>query len=342
MFRSVGILFGIICLVAAVMGGSYLWDAYVIHPADEVESVVFEVESGSSVEAIAFKLEAQELIASTFFFKVYVKLSNNAASLQAGTFELLPGMNYRALVAELGHAEASESQVTIPEGFTVDQVGEVVIERFESVDEDSWNEIVGEQGRTMVAHSDVLGGVPNGQGLEGYLFPDTYRFRDDVDAKTVADTMVLTLKRRMAEGGVVIPSTLVFQNGMTLHELLTLASIVQREALTSDDMRVVAGIFLTRLQIGMALQADSTVNYITGKKDAAVTLVDSRISSPYNTYTTLGLPPGPISNPGIDAIMAVLEPNETDYLYFLTDLSGVAHFATNFDKHIENKYKYLK
>jgi UPF0755 protein len=173
--------------------------------------------------------------------------------------------------------------------------------------------------------------------LEGYLFPDTYRFRADVSAQEIVDTMISTLKRRIAEQGIVLPESGVFENGLTTHELITLASIVQREVLLPEEMKVVAGIFYTRMQIGMALQADSTVNYITGKKDPGVTLSDSRIESDYNTYVVLGLPPGPISNPGIDAIVATLEPTDTDYLYFLTSPEGEVHYASTFDGHISNR-----
>lgn len=340
--RFFALLIGTIFLFTIALVGSLWWDAFMIQPDEDAEAVEFVVDEGASVSGIATDLEEADLISSDFFFKVYVKLTGNQSNLQAGVFELLPGASFKDLLSELVDAQAVEVEVTFPEGLTAAQIGEIVEDAFDSVVEEEWDLVSGEEGTHMLSTNDILQTIPQGQGLEGYLFPDTYRFSENASALQVADTMVLTLKRRMAENGVVIPATLVFENGMTMHELLTLASIVEREVRAPEDMKVVAGIFLTRMQIGMALQADSTVNYVTGKKDAAISLDDSKINSPYNTYQNLGLTPGPISNPGMNAIMAVLEPSDTDYLYFLTDLEGNAHYATTFDQHIENKYKYLK
>ncbi len=338
--RAILLLFGIVVVVGAILGGSYAYDAYFIGPSEGAESVAFEVEQGMSVEAIALALKDAELITSPLFFKGYVKL--NDVVIQAGRFELTPGSSIRSIVSELAYAEASEVAVTFPEGLTSSQMGEIVVEAFESVSEDDWNKVSGEAGKWMVTASNILAGIPQGQGLEGYLFPDTYRFREDVSAQTIVDTMVLTLKRRMAEREIVLPDSLVFDNGLTVHEVITLASIVEREVQSAEDMKLVAGIFFTRLQIGMALQADSTVNYITGKNDPGVSLEDSRISSPYNTYRNLGLPPGPISNPGMNAIVAVLDPEDSEYLYFLTTPEGEVIYSVSFDEHVANKYKYLK
>lgn len=340
MMRWFFILLGIVSIVGLILGGSYVWDAYVISADDEAEVVSFEVQQGASVDAIAQELEKTGLITSPFLFKVYVSL--NDAVLQAGSFELVPGASFSSLVDSLTHAQASEVTLTVPEGFTLAQVGERVVELFDGIDEDEWEAAVGSDAVRSIDAGLILAGIPDGYDLEGYVFPDTYRFRDDASADMIVQTMVLTLKRRLAESGIVVPETLVFENGMTFHEVMTLASIVQREVISEDDMAVVAGIFTTRLTINMALQADSTVNYVTGKKDAAVTYEDSRVQSPYNTYVTLGLPPGPISNPGIQAIEAVLNPEDSDYLYFLTDLEGNVHYATTFDQHVDNKFKYLK
>jgi UPF0755 protein len=290
---------------------------------------------------MAKMLEEKDIITSRFFFKVYVKLAGAQSSLQAGLFEMKPGMSFHSVVKKLARAESKEVQVTIPEGFTTAQIGTAIHTALSSVTEDSWREAVANPS-VLTTGTNLLAGIPSGQGLEGYLFPDTYRFRIDADAKTIAQTMGLTLSRRLAENDIVVPDHLVMPNGMTLHEILTMASIVEREVRSAEDMARVAGIFYTRLKIGMALQADSTVNFITGKQDAAVTLQDSRVESPYNTYVHLGLPPGPINNPGMNAIRAVLEPVDSDFLYFLTTPEGEVVYAKTFNEHVANKYKYLK
>lgn len=340
MIRLIGILIGIVVLVGVVMTGSYVFDTYLVSPGDDPWLVSFTVTDGESVDSVARRLQEEEVITSAFFFKVYTKLSDSV--IQAGTFELAKGLSIRSVVRFLGYAKAEEIEVTIPEGYTLAQIGEVIVEAMPEIEAADWEAVVSAQGRRVLTEDEVLVGIPNDQGLEGYLFPDTYRFRSDATASTVAETMILTLKRRLAENDIAIPRNLVFEGGLTFHEMLTLASIVEREVRSPEDMKLVAGIFYTRMKIGMALQADSTVNYVTGKSDTAVSLEDSRVDSLYNTYQNLGLPPGPISNPGMNAILAVLNPMDSDYLYFLTTDEGDVIYAKSFDEHVANKYQYLK
>ncbi|MCR4313827.1 MAG: endolytic transglycosylase MltG [Candidatus Uhrbacteria bacterium] len=340
MIRLIGILIGIAVLVGVVVTGSYVFDTYLISPGDEAQAVSFAIEEGASVEQIAKSLEEQGIITSAFFFKVYTKLSDSV--LQAGTFELTPGMNIRSVVRELGYAKAQEIEVTIPEGYTLAQIGKVIVQAMPEIEAADWEAVVSASGRHTLAQDELLAGIPTDQGLEGYLFPDTYRFRSDATAVTVVETMILTLKRRLVENEIVIPRNLIFEGGLSFHEMITLASIVEREVRDPQDMKIVAGVFYTRLKIGMALQADSTVNYVTGKDAPAVSLEDSRVDSLYNTYRNLGLPPGPISNPGMNAILAVLNPVDSEYLYFLTTDDNRVIYAKTFDEHIANKYQYLK
>lgn len=339
--RVFAILFGIIFLVGVALGGSFLWDAYALSPDKDAPEVTMTVPPGASVDAIANQLEDAGIITSRFFFKAYVKLAGAQSLLQAGEFTMKSEMSLRSVVKKLSRAESKEVQVTIPEGYTSAQIGVAVNASLTNITLEQWEAVVRDPSSIEIGQK-LLAGIPSGQGLEGYLFPDTYRFRADADAKTVAETMVLTLSRRLAENEMVVPDHLIMQNGMTLHEVMTLASIVEREVRSPEDMARVAGIFFTRLKIGMALQADSTVNYITGKRDSAVSLADSRIESPYNTYIHLGLPPGPISNPGMNAIRAVLSPVDSDALYFLTTPKGEVIYAKTFDEHVANKYRYVK
>lgn len=340
MIRLIGIFIGIAVLVGVVVTGSYVFDTYLISPDDNAQAIPFTVEEGASVVSIAKDLEEQGIITSVFFFKVYTKLSDSI--LQAGTFELTQGMNLRSVVRELGYAKAEEVEVTIPEGYTLAQIGDVIVEAMPEIETADWESVVSGQDLRLLAGIEILNGISSDQGLEGYLFPDTYRFRADANAATVAETMVLTLMRRLAQNDITIPRNLIFEGGLTFHEMITLASIVEREVRSPEDMKLVAGIFYTRMKIGMALQADSTVNYVTGKSDTAISLEDSRVDSLYNTYRNLGLPPGPISNPGMNAILAVLHPTDSDYLYFLTTDEGEVIYAKTFNEHVTNKYQYLK
>ncbi len=338
--KIVAWFFALLFVIGVVLGGSLFWDSYVISPSKNASESALHIEEGMSVNEIAQLLKDQKLIQSSFFFKVYVKFADAQSGLKAGDSIVKPGMSYRSLVNILSHAKVQDVQITFPEGYTLNQMGQSVMSVFPTITEEEWQETVLHPSDVSVG-LELVAGIPSGQSLEGYLFPDTYRFQSDTQAKTISETMLVTLSRRLAEAGIVVPTHLVMSNGMTLHEVLTLASIVEREVRTPEDMAHVAGIFLTRLEIGMALQADATVNYVTGKKDAAITLEDSKVDSPYNTYTHLGLPPGPISNPGINAIKAVLNPMDSDDLYYLTSQDGTVFYAQTFDQHIANKYKYL-
>ncbi|MBI2475464.1 endolytic transglycosylase MltG [Candidatus Uhrbacteria bacterium] len=341
MLRIIGLILGIGILVGIALSGSFVWDSYFLSPDRDATEIKVEIPEGSSVDAISKLLKKNKIISSRFLFKTYTKFANAQSSLQAGVFVLKPQMSFKKIVASLTNAQAQEIQLTIPEGFSLQQIGQEVEKNFSQISVADWDSVTN-SANDFTEQQDILSGIPSGQGLEGYLFPDTYRFRKDADAKTIAETMIITLKRRLAENNIIVPDHLVMQNGMTFHQVLTLASIVEREVRSKEDMAHVAGIFLTRLKIGMALQADSTVNFVTGKQDSSVSITDSKIDSPYNTYKFLGLPPGPISNPGMNAIQAVLNPSASNDLYFLTTPAGQVIYSKTFDDHIANKYKYLK
>lgn len=209
--------------------------------------------------------------------------------------------------------------------------------------------------------------VPSKVDLEGYFFPDTYRIAKNATPVEVLETLLNNFKTRFAkaqteanykDGYYIIPGfeTLHLKNrvasGLTLHEVVTLAAIVEKEtgrkgeAATSDrlleERKTVAGIFLNRLAIGQALQSDATINYITKSGRSSSTLADTEIESPYNTYKYPGLPLGPIGSPSLSSLRAVLAPTKTDYFYFLHSTTGEIYYAKTFDEHVNNRNKYLR
>ena len=173
--------------------------------------------------------------------------------------------------------------------------------------------------------------------LEGYLSPNTYRVYKDASLKDIVNKLKTAREEEFKQ----FDASVWQKSGMTEREVLTLASIVEKEANTKEDMAMVADVFLRRLEENWALQSCATVNYITGKNDPGVNLVDKKIDSPYNTYKYPGLPPGPICNPGLDAIRAVLYPTKSDYNYFMTGDDGVMRYAKTLGEHNENVAKYL-
>jgi len=297
----------VLVIVSAVFFGGLVFDAYFIAPGPEAQEKILIVESGDSVSQIADALVDGGVIKSAWPFKVFVKMTGASGQLQAGSFQLKTGMSYAAIVEALTNGRADEVTVTIPEGYTLVQIGEAVRAQLPGITTEAW---------TAAATPD----------LEGYLFPDTYRFFADATAQDVVSKMRAAFDERVGE---------------ISREDLTLASIVEREVRTPEEMKTVAGIFFNRLAIGMALQADSTVNYITGGDDPSVSYEDLQIDSPYNTYKYPGLPPGPISNPGLNAINAVREPADTPYYYFLTSPEGTVYYARTFEEHQQNRVRYL-
>jgi UPF0755 protein len=232
---------------------------------------------------------------------------------------------------------APETTVTIPEGFTLEQIGERVRETLPHITTEEWEAVVGADS-PFEMHTFVLAArKPDDVDMEGYLFPDTYRFFTDASAKDVVLKMIDTMELRLGE---VVPATAA--SPRTVHEILTVASIIEREVMINEDRAIVADIFFRRLEVGMALQADSTVNYVTGKNAPSISNEDRGIDSLWNTYIHPGLPPSPIANPGLTSIQAVFEPEANDFWFFLTDADGVAHYARTNDEHNANKATYLR
>ncbi|MBT4857427.1 endolytic transglycosylase MltG [Candidatus Uhrbacteria bacterium] len=328
----------LVSAIFAITAFSQLYRFWLQSPSEDVETIVFEVESGTSLGDIASALEDDGIIASAFWFKVYTVIGGDSKSIQAGLFELTPGSSYASVVISLHDATHDDLLFTIPEGFTLAQIGERLMAIF-PVSESEWDQLVGMNSVYESNDLIVQSQKPDNVDLEGYLFPDTYRFYTDASGEDVVEKLLGTMEDRLLEevSANNIPSQLE-----TNHDVLTLASIIQREVMVPSEMAMVADIFLKRLEIGMPLQADSTVNYITGADTPAISLTDRDIDSLYNTYQYAGLPPGPISSPGMDAIMAVLNPTSNQYYYFLTTDEGEVIYATTHDQHVQNKNIYLR
>ena len=184
-----------------------------------------------------------------------------------------------------------------------------------------------------------LDSVPKGVDLEGYLFPDTYRVFNDVSDEEIVKKLLNNFDKKLSPE----LRQKIARQGKTIHEIITMASIIEKEVSSEADRPIVAGILYKRIKNGMRLEVDSSINYITGKNDPGANYADLEIDSPYNTYKNYGLPPGPICNPGLAAIKAAVYPEESAYLFYLNRQdTGETIFSKTFDEHIKNKNKYLK
>ncbi len=342
-FIKLTLLAGLLAFVAYVAISSQVyWRSY----DSETEPVLINVESGSSLTQVAQILKEAEVIDSVFLFKAYAKWQGLDASIQAGEFVLYPGMSITGALDSLTRAEDKERSLTFLEGWSMREMGFYLENQGIEQAEGLW-ETVGFPAQVaseteFVAglrdQYDFLKSKPTNVGLEGYLFPDTYRFFTDATVDQIVMKMLANFDIKLTEE----LRTEIYQQGKTIHEVITMASIIEREVRGEEDRKMVSDIFWKRYEVGMALQADSTVNYVTGKDTPAISFEDRDIDDPYNTYQYPGLPPGPISNPSLEAIEAAVYPTDNDYWYFLTDPEGTVYYASTNDEHATNKALYLR
>ncbi|KKU65262.1 MAG: hypothetical protein UX88_C0004G0010 [Candidatus Woesebacteria bacterium GW2011_GWC2_47_16] len=314
------ILFLLLIFFTLIAGGTLWWSSVVKPPSAETALRDFLIVKGSSASQIGNKLEKEGFVRSALAFKIYVQVSDQARSIQAGEYRLSQSYSFFKLIDELIRGPA-EIWVTIPEGLRREEIAE----RFASAfgQEESFSQ------EFLSATRDI----------EGFLFPDTYLFPKDASASSVVNKMRSTFDVKTAELKEGIDAS-----NLTLREIVILASIIERETKTDEERPMVAGVLINRLDIGMGLQADATVQYAVGSSGKwwpILTRENLQVNSPYNTYLFRGLPPAPIANPGLSSIEAAVFPEESDYLYYLHDASGQVYFARTLAEHNENVRKYL-
>ena len=312
----------IVILVVVILAAIFL---YILSPVNTSASpTIFEVTAGQGVRTIAGNLGGDGLIRSRFAFEAFAAVRGEAGSFQPGMYRLNPTMSLPTIANELTHPADGEVQVTIPEGFTMFQIDAALA-----------NALVIRPGE-LVAYAEQ-------NGLEGKLFPDTYRFFIDESVADVAQTFLDDFNAKAAP-------LFAGESSSTMQENLILASIVQKEVPSETDERIVAGILQKRLSASIGLDVDATICYAkqlatpsTTVNCATLTSADFKIDSAYNTYLYRGLPPGPISNPGVAAIQAVLNPQSSPYLYYLTDpTNGQTIYAATLAEQEANQKKYLQ
>ncbi len=299
----------------------------------------FVIESGQGVNQVSNNLYKAGALRSQLVFETYLWMRDWEGDLIAGTYEIPSGNIVQlANILRVG-PKAEEHRVTLIEGWTLKDMARELGKRG-IADEDRFMEIVTKPKANGFSSDTVpiLYSKPDSVDLEGYLFPDTYRFLKKVSEEEIVEALMKTLTLRISEQ----MAKDIDARGLTMHEILTMASIIEKEVPTDKDRRMVSGVLWNRIEKGMPLQVDSTINYITGNNDPAVSIDATKIDNPFNTYKYKGLPPGPISNPGLSAIMAAIYPEETDYMFYLSKPSGETVFSKTFEEHVVAKNKYLK
>lgn len=309
------IYFSLVGVVVSVMSVSLI---YMKPSVSFPIARIIPVEAGLGVKAIAEYLEGREVIQSAFLFQASVIFSGKSTQVLAGDYFFDEPLSTFDVVQRLTSGEygLEPERITVYEGSTIYDIAELFESRFSDFDKDVF--------------------IAKAKSMEGLLFPDTYLFLPNVTAEQVIEEMHDTFLLRIGE---LVPE--IDSSGMTVKEVVIMASIIEREAWKENDQKLISGVLWNRIAIGMLLQVDATFNYINGKDTYELTYDDLAIDSPYNTYKYKGLPPGPIANPGLGAIKAALFPTESDYLFYLADREGNTYYSVDFEGHKYNKRLYV-
>lgn len=320
-----------IAVVAAVLLGAGLFLAFgtshVIERSDRDagENIYMVVKPGTTASEISDRLMQLGVIDSRLRFWWLMKLQGDASKFKTGTYAFTPHMDEQAVLDKLVAGDTTVVKFTIPEGFGIKEIAKRLADEG-LVDE---QEFLAEA--KDFAPYDYMKKRPNVRyAAEGYLFPDTYVIHSDVSAEGIMKMMAEDFDTRLTPA----LRQQAAAKGLSIHDLITLASLVEKEARYDEDRPIIAQVFFKRLQMGMPLQSDTTLQYLMAGPKEDVSIEDTKIDSPYNTYQHEGLPPGPIASPGMKSILAVLNPASTDYLYFVADRQGHNHYSQTYDEHL--------
>lgn len=332
--------------IGAFAAYSYVTDALEPVDADSEKVVEIEVPIGSNLDSISALLEENGLIKDARIYKYYVKFKNQA-DFQAGTYGLLPSMTLDEITESLKTGKVYREplfNITVPEGLTLDQIAENVIAKKTKYSAEEFMAKMEDEAyidELIVKYPALLTEEIKGENvryaLEGYLFPATYPFyEEDPSLDLIIENMI-----KATESNVVQYQAVLEEMDKTPHWLLTFASLLEEEATAGSDRNTIASVFYNRIEKDMPLQTDPTVIYAMGEHKERLFNKDYEFQHPYSTYTNKGLPPGPIAAAGASSIAAVLDPADTEYLYFLADKEGKNHFSTTYEEHLKKRDEYI-
>jgi len=309
----------ILSVVVATLCAVWLVYIILIAPSNAFPSGAYiTVQEGATLSSIASDLKTRNVVRYSWLFKTAVRIFGDDTHVPAGVYYFPRPQNLLTVAMRIaaGDFNTTPVKVTIPEGSTVADISKILLKTLPDFNRNAF--------------------LSAAQGEEGYLFPDTYFFMpgDSTDAilSVFSNGLHTHLQKIKAQ---------IDASKKPLPEILTMASLLEKEAPDVESRRMIAGILWHRIAIGMPLQVDAVFPYIIGKNSYELTKDDLKIDSPYNTYIHTGLPPGPIANPGLDSILAAVTPIKTSYVYYLSDRHGTLHYATTYDQFLALKHTYV-
>lgn len=325
--------FTIILLITAIFSYQYYQSLGLPVDPNNNASIMVDIPIGASTSKIAGILKEKELIKNELYFKLVAKQNKIQDRFQAGEYSLKKAMDTEEIINKIVNGETFVDTVkfTIPEGYELRQI----VDRISSIkgvniDRDKLIDVIENEDFSFR----FLENIPKGENrLEGFLFPDTYEVERDINEKEI----VLKMLNRFNE---IFKEEYYFKAkelNMSLLDVITLASIIEREAMVEGERPIISGVFHNRLEREMLLQSCATVQYVLGERKEVLTYKDIEIESPFNTYKNVGLPPSPIASPGQASIKAALYPEKTDYLYFVAKGNGSHVFSKTYSEHLKAK-----
>ncbi|MBI2054065.1 MAG: endolytic transglycosylase MltG [Candidatus Staskawiczbacteria bacterium] len=323
-----------IIIVLVFLSFVFWFEIYVSKKPGSEESVEYIVLKGRGDEEISKDLKERGIIKSEYFFRGYVFFTFQDKKLQAGKYILSPAMSVRQIVEKFVSGDVVKNRITIIEGWNVKDIAEY----FEGKNISKKEDFIKLAGKDFSEDFSFLSELPEKTSLEGYLFPDTYEILEGESAENIVKIILANFGKKITTE----LKEAAASEKKSIFEIITMASIIEKEVKTIDDKKIVSGILWKRLEAGMPLQVDATINYITGKNRSSALFKDIEIDSLYNTYKYRGLPLGPISNPGMDSILAAIYPTESKYWYYLSAKSGETVFSETLKKHNIARSLYLK
>lgn len=342
----IAIVFVLIIGVVGLFGYNYVKGALKPLDPNATKTIAVEVPIGSSLSSISTLLEKKGVIKDARVFKYYAKFKNES-QFQAGNYDLTQAMTFDELIESLKTGKVYRKPVftmTVPEGLTLEQIGKVIEKKTPYTQKEFMNLVTSDTfvQQMMANYPELVTEAVLADNirydLEGYLYPATYSYYEEKPSlQAIVEEMVAAMNNVVKNY-----SDVLAEKQMSVHQLLTFASLLEEEATAQTDRETIASVFYNRINEGMPLQTDPTVLYALGDHKDRVLYEDLEVDNAYNTYKNKGLPPGPIAGAGKTSIEASLNPSQTDYFYFLADKEGVNHFSKTYDEHLQKVEKYLR
>lgn len=321
---------GLTIIVLLLLGIGYIYIQIGPYNKNSKKDIVVEIPNGASLTQVSSILEENNLIKSKVLFKVVSKFKEDNNGVKAGKYLLSQKYSNSQILDILisGKIYNDGIKITIPEGSTYKEVIKYLTDK--NIGSKEIYEQLVNNPETFYEDYEFLN-EKDITSLEGFLYPETYYFDEESSEKEVLSSML----KRFSEIYTKELKSKQEKIGLTLQEVVNLASIIEKEAVQDVDRPKIAGVFYNRLDIDMPLQSDATIQYIFDERKKIVSYSDLKIDSPYNSYLNKGLPPTPIANPGIKSIEAALEPEENDYLYFVATIEGSNNYSKTYDEHLK-------